>query len=298
MVESFSHVRRQLVSSGQAGIRLDVFLAEVFLDVGRRGARLAIDDGRVFVDGRRCRVTGRRLPAGARILLHPAMERPTRDPPLVVFENEHCLAINKPAGWSVNATETAAETTIVEYFADRGAHVVHRLDRDTTGIMLLAKGPENAAFFSRAFAERRVSKRYWAVVEGPGVEGLLDGAIARDRRRPRARAVTSHGQSALTKVTLRGRADDWAWVEAEPVTGRTHQIRVHLAHAGCPILGDTLYGAVQAIRVDGAVVHLSRPLLHAVELQVPSVDGYGYVLSADAPADMLIYLERTLSAHL
>lgn len=288
-----SDIRRVGVSSSE-GARLDILLSELFADLGRVEARAAIEEGRVFIDGQRGRSFGQKVAQGARILLHPPRTQSERTPPAIVYEDEHCLAINKPARWAVNVTETSPELSLVEYFSGFDAHVVHRLDRDTTGIMILAKGKKNAAQLSKAFANRNVHKRYLALVEGNGVEGVFTGSIGRDRRRPRARAVVSHGQSAQTRVSKLSQFEAWSLLEALPITGRTHQIRVHLSHEGAPILGDTLYGASAAVRIQGEVVRVLRPLLHAKELAVPKLSGGRLVIQAPIPDDMKIYIGKAI----
>lgn len=209
----------------------------------------------------------------------------------ILFEDEHWLVLDKPAGVVVNQTETSPEPSLVERFADRDARVVHRLDRDTTGVMVLGKGKAAAAQLSAAFAERRVRKQYWAIVEGPGLEGVLEAKIGKDRRRPRARAVRDDGQSAKTTVEVRGRRGELSWLQASPHTGRTHQIRVHLAHAGQPIVGDTLYGGPAAVRLDARVERPGRPLLHARELVLPTPDGQEMRFVAPLPADLARFVE-------
>lgn len=218
------------------------------------------------------------------------MSAPLVDVP-ILFEDDRWLVVDKPAGWHVNRTDTARGASVEEHFADRGARVVHRLDRGTTGVLVLAKGRVEAAALSSAFAERRVRKRYWAVVEGTAPEGVLDRPIGRDRRRPRARAVGEGGQEARTEVEPLGHGEGLALVEARPFTGRTHQIRVHLADAGAPIVGDTLYGGPAAVAWGEGVVRPARPLLHALELVLPGPEG-PRSFRAPLPADLSGFAER------
>ena len=282
-----AHEQRRTAMVQEDG-RLDQTLVLLFSDLGRRSAKLALQQGRVFVNGQRCRVASRWLLAGTRILLHPPLTSNSLRRELeVLFEDNEMLVLNKPPGWTVNSTETSPLTSVVEHFADRDARVVHRLDRDTSGVLVLAKGRASAAQLSRDFAERKIGKIYWAIVEGSGVEGTLTQRIGRDRRRPRARTVASDGQTARTDVRLLQAESHYAWVEARPVTGRTHQIRVHLSHVGAPIVGDTLYGAAAAIRVNGEIYKPRRPMLHALELRLAN----GAVFHASPPEDFKVFFE-------
>lgn len=203
----------------------------------------------------------------------------------VLYEDDGWLVIDKPAGWAVNVTETSPGEAVVERFADRDARLVHRLDKGTSGVMVLAKGRESARELSLAFADRRVEKVYWAVVEGEGIEGRLEAPIGRDRRRPRARAVQPEGKPARTDVRTLGHNGEMALVEARPYTGRTHQIRAHLANADAPIVGDTLYGGPAAIDFEGRILRPHRPLLHALVLVLPHPGGQKRFL-APLPPDI------------
>lgn len=224
--------------------------------------------GQVFVDGHRARDPQMALPVGARILVHPRPADPIPEIP-ILFEDEAWLVVSKPSGVAVSATETSAAETVEEHFSDRDARVVHRLDRGTTGVLVLGKGTAAAAELSRAFADRRVEKRYEALVEGQPPDGWVKAALGPDKRRPRAQRVHPSGKAAETELKTLATRDGLAWVEARPRTGRTHQIRVHLAHLGAPILGDVLYGGPTAVRLAGEICRLERPLLHAAALTLP-----------------------------
>lgn len=263
-------------------------LAQSFDELDARSARAAIEAGRVFVDGRRAQSSGQAVATGARLRLHPNRPRPELDVP-ILFEDDQLFVVDKPAGWAVNVSETSDRISLVEHFEAREARVVHRLDLGTTGVLVLAKGPGPARKLSEAFAERSVGKRYLAVVEGAGVEGRLTGALGRDRRRPRARAVVPDGQPAETQVQTLGAEGGFALVEAELRTGRTHQIRVHLAHEGQPLIGDTLYGGPAAVRWRGGVVKPGRPLLHALRLTLPKP--WARTFEAAVPEDMVPFLQ-------
>lgn len=250
-----------------AGARLDQALAEALPGVSRRRARTLVGGGAVFVEGKRCKIASRALQAGARVVVHLEEEAPPQlAVPGVIFEDERLLVIDKPPGIHVNLTETTAREALVEVLRQKGVHPVHRIDKDTSGVLLLAKDAETAAQLGAAFAERRVEKTYAAVVAGYVADGEIDQPIGPDRRRPRARAVTPGGKPARTRVTTLSTVDGVSAIRAEPVTGRTHQIRVHLAHAGAPLVGDTLYGGPAAVRLGAEVLRPGRALLHACRL--------------------------------
>ena len=257
--------------------RLDRLIAELVPQVSRRKAKKLIEEGAVFLDGKRCKVVSRSVPVGARIVVHLESEDAGPKPYEVLYEDERLIAVNKHAGVQVNETETSAVRSLVEHL---GVRSVHRLDRDTSGVVLLAKDVETAEMLSAEFRERRVEKTYLAVTAGVPAEGVIDRPIGRDPKRPRARAVRADGKSAITRVRVLATAGEAALVALEPHTGRTHQIRVHLQSAGAPIAGDLAYGGPAALRIGEAVVRPERMLLHAFRLNVPYAGG---VLRLEAP---------------
>lgn len=225
---------------------------------------------------------------GARLVVH---DGPTFGPPGidVLYEDDGLVVVNKPAGWPVNETETSPRLSIVETLRDRhpDVFVVHRLDRDTTGVLVFALGRVMAERLSAAFAQRTVHKRYLALVEGQAVGERIDAAIGPDPRRPRARRVRKDGKPAQTTIEVLGTIDGVCAVEAAPRTGRTHQIRVHLAHVGTPLLGDRLYGGPTSVRIGANVWAVERPMLHAAHLLLPF--GRRRDFEAPMPDDVLAY---------
>jgi 23S rRNA pseudouridine1911/1915/1917 synthase len=185
--------------------------------------------------------------------------------------------VDKQPGVHVNKTDTSSVVSLVEHL---GAFAVHRLDRDTSGVVVLAKDAKAAEELSAAFRERKVEKLYLAVTDGVPSEGVIDRPIGRDPKRPRARTVRSDGKEATTRIRVLAKSGDAALVTAEPHTGRTHQIRVHLRSAGTPIAGDLMYGGPAALRIGEAVVRPVRMLLHAYRLNLPFG---GDVLRFEAP---------------
>ena len=169
----------------------------------------------------------------------------------VLYEDEHILAAVKPAGLATHPAEPQGNGTfmnqVMAYVRNRGgdyAEHVHRLDKGTAGAILVAKHPIAKALFDRLLEQGEITRVYSAEVDGSvkRPRGSINYPIGRDRHHPSKRRVSPSGQSALTHFRVKQRTDDSTFVEAELATGRTHQIRVHMAHIGHPVKGDTLYG--------------------------------------------------------
>jgi len=280
--------------------RLDRVLARAFPGLTRRTARRAIGDGAVFVDGARCRIASVKVRAGARLRLHearpgPAPEAPPSGAPAgaegaVLFEDADLLVLDKPPGVTVNESETGGAPSVADRHRWTAPHVVHRLDRDTSGVLVLARHPEAARALTEAFRRRRVEKLYFAIVTGSPEPGVETAAIGRDPRRPRGRRVRPDGKPAETRFVVRSREGELAWVEARPVTGRTHQIRVHLRHRGTPIFGDLAYSGVDRARAGDRIRIAPRTALHARALAI-DFGGRRRRFDAPMPADLRALLD-------
>jgi 23S rRNA pseudouridine1911/1915/1917 synthase len=207
-------------------------------------------------------------------------------PERLLAESDDWLALDKPAHVAVQATRAsrlaALEPALRAARGEPGWVAVHRLDRETSGVVVFARGARAAARLGAAFAERRARKRYLALVSPPPARDVfsVSGWIARSLHPTRYRyALRPHAapghRASETRFRVLARASERALLEAEPVTGRTHQIRVHCEAEGCPIVGDTRYGGVPAARVQ----------LHARELAFAD-RGEQHVLSAPLPDDL------------
>ncbi|NJK89967.1 MAG: RNA pseudouridine synthase [Myxococcales bacterium] len=196
------------------------------------------------------------------------------------------IAVDKPAGVIVNETETSGAATVVDQLRWQAPFVVHRLDRGTTGVLLLAKHGWSAAALGRSFEEREVRKIYVAIATGLVEDQRVSAAIGPDPRRPRARKLRPDGKDAITHLRSLEVNGPLSCVEARPETGRTHQIRVHLAAVELRSSGDLLYGGVDSAHVRGTLHRSTRPLLHAFRLSF-SHRGRDLDLMAPMPADML-----------
>ncbi len=218
---------------------------------------------------------------------------------MVLFESGDLLALDKPAGVSMATSAKAGKSeseVIARLLAACGAApegpllLVHRLDAGTSGVVLLARNRETHRALSRAFQERRALKTYRALVWGHPVpaRGVLDAPLARDPGDGRRMRTSIGGKPALTRYATLRRYPGAADLELRPETGRTHQIRVHLASKGHPLVGDDLYGGATRWRGvrDGALREalrrIGRPLLHAARIEVPDL---GLDVVAPLPED-------------
>jgi 23S rRNA pseudouridine1911/1915/1917 synthase len=293
------------------GQRLDRALADRLPEHSRTVVTRWIRAGRVTVDG-----TGllpkHKVEGGEVVEIDVPPPEPTdlvpQDIPIdVLFEDEHLLLVNKPSGLTVHPGSGEPDGTLANALIHRfralpdalGADrpgIVHRLDKDTSGILVVAKTDAVQRALSRAFAERRVQKTYLAVVHGAtDDEGEIDAAIGRAPKHRTLMAVVEDGRSAITRYRVERRLPRHTVVALSPVTGRTHQLRVHMRHIHHPIVGDPLYGWKS-----GAGEELvDRLLLHAWRLAFDHpVTGERVEGTAPPPASMDRAIEAlaTLSA--
>ena len=304
---SAGEVRSFTVTDDDDGIRLDRWFRRNLPDVGFGQVSRWARTGQLRLDGRRA-APGDRILAGQSIRVPPQSEEaptPRRAPAraaladdevefvrsLVIHEDPTALVVNKPPGL---ATQGGTKTKdhldrLLDGLADERASrpkLVHRLDKDTSGALLVARTARAAAFFSRAFSGRTARKVYWAVVIGvPDVEdGLIDLPLA---KQPGTGGEKMHvdesenGLASRTRYRVIERAGNRAaWVELQPLTGRTHQLRVHMAAIGHPIVGDGKYAGQEAF-LTGSI---SRKLhLHARRLRIDHPDGGRIDVTAGPP---------------
>jgi 23S rRNA pseudouridine1911/1915/1917 synthase len=299
--------RRLVVPDGEIIRRVDRFVADR-TGLSRSYVQKLISDGRLVDD------TGRRLRAnsevrgGAVVLEVPPPETPYHlepDPTIpveVAYEDDDILVVNKPAGLVVHPAPGHWRGTLVNALLARGDHyggiagvarpgIVHRLDRDTSGLLIVARNDAAQASVMAQLKARRVRKTYLALAQGSvaAAVGRIEARIGRDPKDRKRMAVVPDGRQATTGYRVRERFRDWTLLEVDLVTGRTHQIRVHLAALGHSVAGDAVYGTGTARRgPDG----LERLFLHAwrVELVSPSS---GKLIRVEAPLPDA--LERVLT---
>ncbi|GAB4409424.1 MAG: RluA family pseudouridine synthase [Anaerolineae bacterium] len=283
MAESYEVVELKAETSGE---RLDKYLAACVDYLSRAQIQALIRQGLVTVNGGLAKAS-LRLEGGEVIrLLVPPLEAPAEPEPetiplQVLYEDEHVAVVDKPAGMVVHPAFGHQSGTLVNAvlarwpqiadFAEPGrAGIVHRLDKDTSGVILIAKTPLALNSLRAQFKARQVQKRYLALVEGvPGTtEGVIDAPIGRDPKRRKQMAVLREGREAITEFRVVEIFPTHSLLEVWPKTGRTHQIRVHLAFIGHPVVGDTVYGRRKQ------TLKLSRHFLHAasVNFAIPGTE--------------------------
>ena len=305
--------RQKLTSaSGDAGRRLDLFLAQRVPELSRTRIQELIREGNVRVDGKMARAS-HRVAAGEIIeveaLPRPAPEAAPEDLPLdLLLVDDDFVIVNKPAGMVVHASAGHSRGTLVNALLHRlgklsdagGAlrpGIVHRLDKETSGALVVARSDKAHEHIAEQFRSRNVRKIYLALVHGkmPRDSGTITLPISRDpRRRTRMTARGSKGRHARTDWRVVARLDRCTLVEAALHTGRTHQIRAHFAAIGHPVVGDTLYGAPRVLRAGTRNLSLlERNFLHASRLGFSHPSSGAWVeVRAPLPRDLRVYFEQ------
>lgn len=262
--------------------RLDVFLTRNLPGWSRSRLQKLIREGCVEIEGRVEHKTGAPVSSGERVRVRLRQEElhavPEALPLEIIFEDADLVVVNKPAGMVVHAGAGVTAGTLVNALlhhirelsfagGEERPGIVHRLDKMTSGLILVAKNDFAHRELAAAFKSRAVHKRYTALVHGNmhRESGVIDATVGRDPvRRVRMRAGIRRGRDARTEYRVIERYPRFTLIEAFPLTGRTHQIRVHLASIGHPIAGDKLYGAPARVRTEGGEeITLLRNFLHA-----------------------------------
>lgn len=288
---------RLVVEAEEAGERLDRYVTTRFPELSRTRVQALIEAGEVRVGVRPGRASTK-VAAGDHIVLAiPAPVAVALEPesiPLhVVYEDRDLLVVNKPAGLVVHPAPGHPQGTLVNALlahcsdlagigGDLRPGIVHRLDKDTSGLIVVAKHDQAHRLLATQFRERSTDKCYWALLDGaPASEsGTIDAPIGRHPQRTRPMAIVSSGRAAKTHFRILQRFLRHTFVECRPVTGRTHQIRVHLAGIGCPIVGDRVYGRKEP------TLPLPRHFLHAARLSFRLPSGELRTFEAPLPDDL------------
>jgi 23S rRNA pseudouridine1911/1915/1917 synthase len=292
-----------------SGERLDTFVARRCPDLSRSAVQRLIREGRVTIGGRPARA-GQRLERGDRVLVKASAPEddalaPEPAPLNIIHEDDDLLVVDKPAGMVVHPAAGAPRGTLAaallayrpELAGVGGAErpgIVHRLDRDTSGLLVVAKNEAARAALARQWKDRQVEKGYVALVHGwlEPPEGIIDAPIGRDARHRQRMAVVEGGRAARSAYRVRRLlvsgpegTDRYSLVDVRPLTGRTHQIRVHLAAVGHPVVGDRVYGRPSPF--------VGRQFLHACRLTFRHpVDGRPLEFESHMPEDLQQALRR------
>lgn len=295
MTSAPGQVTRELTSTAaDAGTRLDRFLAAQCPELSRTRVQELIESGHVRLDGKTANKGSVHLRGGEKITVEisdrPAVAaKPEAIPLEILYEDEDVIAINKPAGMTVHAGAGNPSGTLVNALLGRGQElskggdplrpgIVHRLDKETSGVILVAKNDAAHAKLGEAFQQRAVKKMYIALVQGilKQKTGSIELAIGRDPihrtrmatpRKSWRGAAIANPRHARTDWRVLAHVDSTTLVEVHLHTGRTHQIRVHFSALKHPVVGDTLYGAAANLRVGKVTLpQLDRNFLHAARL--------------------------------
>jgi len=310
------------VPNQHAGKRLDQFLAAELKETSRAHVQQLIAEEKVLVNGVSAKPS-LRLRGGEQVsilgdIVPPPLRAIAEDIPLdIVYEDDDLAVVNKPAGMMVHAGAGATEAernrgTLVNALLHRFAQlsgvsgqlrpgIVHRLDKATSGLIVVAKNDEVHRKLAAQFARRQVKKTYIALVHGwPKQDrGTVSSSISRDRvHRTRMTTRREGGREAITHFAVQRRIESrfgkFALLEVQIATGRTHQIRVHMASLGHPVVGDTLYGAARELPArEGSSLALRRNFLHAAELRLAHPrSGEMLSFARPLPPELAQFLER------
>ena len=255
-------------------VRLDHLMMDIYKSYNRASLQKFIETGFVTVDGALATKPNQKFLPGVKIDLKiPDIMKNEDLVPDTIYEDGNVIVLNKPAGLlSMAKGEYCPEVTLEKY-----GLLVHRLDRDTSGVVIMAKNPETQSFLRRQFQDRKTHKTYYAIVEGRPKwdEARIDLPIAREKKRPTTFRVEAGGKPSETYYRVLKSNDRYSLLELRPTTGRTHQLRVHLKYLGHPILGDLVYGNERADRL----------YLHASKLEITLPGGKRTTFTADLPQE-------------
>lgn len=269
--------------------RLDRVLRTAYPQAGRQAVQRLIGAGQVKVNGRTVRLSSWLVRNGDRLAL---LAEPPAKPPQptafddawIIAQDDDLIAVDKPAGLLPEPSRAPDAANLLDLARARFGPLTlfHRLDRDTSGVVLLTRGRAVNRYLDEAFKAGAILKEYLAVVRAPNgldAEGVISARLGpHPERSDRMTVMQRGGQRAVTRYQIIAEANDWQWVRLWPETGRTHQLRVHLAHLGAPIVGDRLYNP--------AWEEAARLLLHAQRLTLPAVNAWQErSFTAPLPAD-------------
>ncbi len=305
--ELVSKVRMVEVAADDEGLRLDRWFRRYFPQIPHGRLEKLLRTGQVRLDGRRVKANAR-VAAGMKLRLPPMGDKPAAEPrvvmpskkdaaalrAMVLYKDDQVLAINKPPGLAVQGgSDTPRHLDLMldalRFEATERPRLVHRLDKDTSGVLLLGRTRQATAKLAESFRGREARKIYWAIVAGvPKIKkGRIDMSLAKiaGRHGERVKSDEDEGKRAITiYAVIESLGDKVSWLALMPLTGRTHQLRVHCAEIGTPILGDGKYGRAEAFLTGAAV---SKKLhLHARQIEMPHPNGGTIKVTAPLPDHM------------
>ncbi len=287
----------------QGNVRLDVFLAEK-LDRTRSAVLKAIEEGRVLLNGAIPQKAGVKLSVGDEIKADIGEPRPIsacpQDIPIdILYEDEDIVVVNKPQGMVTHPASGSPDGTLVNALLYKVSDlsgingeirpgIVHRLDKDTSGVLVVAKNDAAHLSLSEQISTKKALRYYYAIVVGniANEEGKVDKAIARSKRDRKQMAISEDGREAVTLYKVIERVKGYTLVECELRTGRTHQIRVHMKSIGHPVLGDPVYGKASPLAPHGQLLHAHKLVLYhpvsgvKMTFEAPVNEAFASALSA------------------
>ena len=282
---------KERITEFEPGERLDKTLSNIFPEYSRASVEKLIHTGQITVNGMSVKTKHILKPTDVVTADFGSLNRSPEPIDLpVIYEDEHVVVINKPTGVLAHAKGTfSSEGTVAtwlkqhcddaksDFWHSNRAGIVHRLDRATSGVMIVAKDEETQRFLQKQFANRKVKKMYLAVVSGelPESEGVIDIPIERNPKKPATFRAGVNGKPAQTEFSVLKTNSTLSLIELKPKTGRTHQLRVHLSYLKHPIVGDTFYGGTPA----------NRLMLHAQALEITLPGGLRKVFEAPQPEE-------------
>ena len=289
-----------------ATVRLDLRLVQEHPDFNRSTLQRFTRAGFVKVNGKFIKKPNFQVTATDQVELFVPQDFKHFPKPETLYEDDNVLVLNKPAGMlSMAKGEYCPETTLEDF-----GLLVHRLDRDTSGVVILAKNPETQKMLRKQFQDRKTHKTYVAIVEGrPKMdEALIDLPIARNLKRPNTFLVAPGGKESRTYYKILKSNDQYSLLELKPETGRTHQLRVHLKYLGCPIVGDSVYGrggvplrryaeataerkSASPVTTGASDSTPQRMLLHAHKLEITIPEGQRKTFTAPVPEEFAHVLQ-------
>jgi 23S rRNA pseudouridine1911/1915/1917 synthase len=287
----------------ESGMRLDKVLTDCIASLSRAQIQRLISDGMVTLDGKIIDRSGLKIKGGELAQVRVPPPAPTQTVPesiplSIIYEDENLIVVDKPAGMVVHPSIGHPSGTLVNAIlgyapgiegvgGERRPGIVHRLDKDTSGVILVVKNTRSYRFVQAQFRSRTIDKRYLALVIGspPTPTGRIEAGIGRDPKHRQRMAVLDGERlsvrQAISEYQTIESFDKFALVEVKPVTGRTHQVRVHMAFIGCPIVGDRLYGERR-----GFSLGLQRHFLHACRIRVKLLDGSEKEFFSETPVEL------------